>query len=115
MTTSANPPRLLERVRQLLRLRHYSLRTEEAYLSWIRRFILHHGKRHPETMGAPEIQSFLTHLAMEQDVAASTQNQSLNALVFLYREVLERDPGTFRTFVRPNGPAVCLSSSTAPR
>jgi len=87
-----NPPRrLLDQVRQALRLKHYSLRTEQAYLSWIRRFILFHDKQHPLTMGVPEITTFLSHLATEQKVSASTQNQALNALLFLYRDVLVKD------------------------
>ncbi len=69
-------------------LRDYSYRTEESYVSWIKRFILFHHKRHPQDMGSTEVQAFLTHLAVEQRVAASTQNQALSALLFLYREVL---------------------------
>ncbi|RKT50661.1 site-specific recombinase XerD [Azonexus fungiphilus] len=84
-------PRLLDRVREKIRLKHYSLRTEEAYTDWIRRFILHHGKRHPDGMGAVEVAAFLTHLAVAGKVAASTQNQAKSALLFLYREVLEID------------------------
>lgn len=83
-------PRLLDRVRAEIRLRHYSIRTEEAYVDWIRRFILFHGKRHPLEMGEPEIGAFLTHLAVERNVARSTQNQALNAIVFLYRAVLHQ-------------------------
>ena len=81
-------PRLLEQVRDKLRLKHYSYRTEQQYLGWIRRFILHHGKRHPRDMSAPEIEQFLSHLATERQVSASTQNQALSAILFLYREVL---------------------------
>src|SRR3989475_8616557 len=90
-TGSAEPakPRLLDRVRTALRSRHYSRRTEEAYVAWIRRYILFHGKRHPSGMGAPEITRFLTSLAVDGKVAASTQNQALSALLFLYRAVLE--------------------------
>ena len=84
------PPRLLERVRWHLRVKHYSLRTERAYIDWIRRFILFHGKRHPNEMGEGEISAFLTSLAVEDHVAASTQNQALSALLFLYQQVLER-------------------------
>jgi integron integrase len=84
------PPRLLDRVRRSLRLRHYSIRTEQAYVDWIRRFILFHNKRHPESMGEPEISAFLTHLATDRHVAASTQNQALSALLFLYQHVFER-------------------------
>lgn len=81
-------PRLLEQVRRRLRAKHYSLRTEQAYVHWIRRFILATGKRHPSTMGALEVEAFLSHLANEGRVSASTQNQALSALLFLYREVL---------------------------
>ncbi len=83
------PPRLLDQVRELLRIRHYSIRTEQAYLQWIRRFILFHHKRHPRDMGAPEVTAFLSHLAIKRNVAASTQNQALNAILFLYRDVLK--------------------------
>ena len=83
------PPRLLEVVRSRLRLRHASPRTEDSYVHWIRRFVLFHGRRHPRELTADSITRFLNHLAVERGVAASTQNQALNALVFLYREVLE--------------------------
>lgn len=85
------PVRLLEVVRGRLRLRHYSLRTEEAYIGWIRRFIQFHGRRHPREMGAPEVEAFLTHLAVEGQVSPSTQNQALSALLFLYKEALGTD------------------------
>jgi|SRR5690625_842888 len=81
-------PRLLDRVREQIRLRHYSMRTEHAYVQWIRRFILFHGKRHPREMSAPEVEAFLSHLAVQRNVAASTQNQALSAILFLYRDVL---------------------------
>lgn len=81
-------PRLLEQVRERLRVMHYSIRTEEQYVQWIRRFILHHGKRHPRDMGAPEVEAFLTHLAVAGGVSASTQNQAKAALLFLYQRVL---------------------------
>lgn len=81
-------PRLLEQVRDKLRLKHYSYRTEQQYVGWIRRFILHNGKRHPREMSGPEVERFLTHLATVRRVSASTQNQALSALLFLYREVL---------------------------
>jgi integron integrase len=84
-------PRLLDRVRESRRTKHYSIRTEQAYVDWIRRFILFHGKRHPQEMGKVEIEGFLTHLAVNRNVAASTQNQALSALLYLYREVLGRD------------------------
>lgn len=81
-------PRLLDQVRGKMRLKHYSLRTEESYLGWIRRFIRFHGKRHPTEMGAAEVEDFLSHLATVGNVAPSTQNQALAAILFLYREVL---------------------------
>jgi integron integrase len=83
-------PKLLEQTKNVLRRRHYSLRTEKCYLRWIRRYILFHHKRHPAEMGVPEIETFLTYLARSANVAASTQNQALSALLFLYREVLGR-------------------------
>ncbi|MDO8292321.1 MAG: integron integrase [Gallionella sp.] len=86
---SVSAPRLLEQVRGRIRFKHYSIRTEQAYLDWIKRFIRHFGKRHPRDMGAVEVQEFLTHLAVAGRVAASTQNQAKSALLFLYREVLE--------------------------
>jgi integron integrase len=82
------PPKLLDQVRDRLRLKHYSIRTETQYVHWIRRFILFHDKRHPAAMGAAEVGAFLTYLAVEGRVAASTQNQALSALLFMYREVL---------------------------
>jgi len=82
-------PMLLEVVRQRIRLKHYSHRTEKSYIHWIRRFVRFHNRRHPRTLGKPEIESFLTHLAVERKVSASTQNQAFNALLFLYREVME--------------------------
>jgi hypothetical protein len=83
-------PKLLDRVRTAIRARHYSLRTEEAYVSWIRRFVFFNDVRHPADMGEEEINRFLTHLAVRGRVSASTQNQALSALLFLYREVLRK-------------------------
>jgi len=83
--------KLLDQVSDAIRVKHYSIRTEEAYVGWIRRFILFHDKRHPREMGGPEIEAFLTHLAVEGHVAAPTQNQALSALLFLYREVLKQE------------------------
>ena len=83
--------RLLDQVRDVIRRRHYSIRTEEAYVSWIRRYILFHGKRRPCEMGERELEAFLTFFAVERRVSASTQNQALNAIVFLYRHVLKRE------------------------
>jgi integron integrase len=85
------PKKLLDQVRDAIRLKHYSYRTEETYVHWIRRFILFHDKRHPKEMGGPEIEQFLTHLAVEEKVVASTQNQALSALLFLYRYVLQHE------------------------
>ena len=79
---------MLTQVRAKIRLKHYSIRTEQAYADWIRRYVLFHGKRHPSALGAAEVEAFLTHLAVEGNVAASTQNQAKSALLFLYREVL---------------------------
>ena len=93
-------PRLLEQVRDKIRARHFSLRTEEAYLGWIKRFILYHDKRHPRDMGAAEVERFLTHLAVERRVSASTQNQALGAILFLYRQVLETDLPWLENIVR---------------
>jgi integron integrase len=83
--------KLLDRVREASRFKHYSVRTEQAYVDWIKRFILFHGKRHPATMGAEEVRGFLNHLASTANVAASTQNQAFSALLFLYREVLRQE------------------------
>jgi integron integrase len=85
------PPKLLDRVRGKLRVKHYSIRTEEQYLHWIKRFILFHDKRHPKDMGAGEVEAFLTHLAVRGKVAASTQNQAKSAILFLYKHVLETE------------------------
>ncbi|MEO8580680.1 MAG: integron integrase, partial [Gemmatimonadales bacterium] len=85
--------RLLERVRKALRARHYSRRTETTYCGWIRRFVLFHGRRHPSTMGETEIAAFLNHLVTEGGVSASTQNQALHSLLFLYRHVLRHELG----------------------
>ncbi len=81
-------PRLLAQLRDRIRLRHYSLRTERTYAHWVKRFIVFNGKRHPAEMGAPEVTAFLSSLATDRNVAASTQNQALSAILFLYREVL---------------------------
>jgi len=87
-TLPEKPPKLLDQVRAKIRLKHYSIRTEQAYTDWIKRFILHFGKRHPRDLGASEVEQFLTHLAVNGKVAASTQNQAKAALLFLYKEVL---------------------------
>ena len=91
---NSNPsqaPKLLDQVRGKVRLKHYSIRTEQAYVDWIKRFILHFDKRHPRELGAAEVEAFLTHLAVAGNVAAATQNQAKSALLFLYREVLETE------------------------
>jgi integron integrase len=93
------PPKLLDRVRAAIRLRHYSRRTEESYVHWIRRFILYHGTRHPSEMGAREIAAFLSHLAVRRHVSSSTQNQALSAIVFLYRHVLAQQVGVLEGLV----------------
>lgn len=98
--SAPKPPKLLDQVRAEIRLRHFSYRTEQSYVHWIRRFILHHGKRHPREMGASEIGAFLTHLAVDRKVSASTQNQALNALIFLYRHVLKTEVGEIENLVR---------------
>lgn len=86
---SASSPGLLDQAREVIRIKHYSIRTEQAYTQWIRRYILYHGKRHPRDMGATEVSAFLSSLAITAKVSASTQNQALNAILFLYRDVLK--------------------------
>ena len=97
-------PRLLDRVREAIRVRHYSLRTEEVYLQWVRRYILFHGKRHPDDMGEAEVAAFLSYLAMERNVAAATQNQALSAILFLYTNVLGRDLDWLKDVARAKRP-----------
>ena len=97
-------PKLLDRVRAAIRSRHYSVRTEEAYVAWIKRYIFFHGKRHPSDMGAEEVTRFLSSLALDGHVAASTQNQALSALLFLYKEVLEQDLPWLDGIVRAKRP-----------
>jgi integron integrase len=88
-STTENSPKLLDQVRDKLRVKHYSIRTEQTYSDWIKRYIYFHDKRHPKDMGAREIEAFLTHLAVKGKVAAATQNLAKSALLVLYREVLE--------------------------
>jgi len=88
MVMEPRPKKLLDQLRDVIRLKHYAYRTEETYVQWVKRYILFHEKRHPREMGRAEIEAFLTDLAVQQQVAASTQNQALNAILFLYREVL---------------------------
>ncbi|GHU36637.1 integron integrase [Betaproteobacteria bacterium] len=102
---TTSPPKLLDQVRERLRLKHYSIRTEHQYVQWARRFILFHQKRHPAEMGAAEVEAFLTHLAVQGNVAAATQNQALSALLFLYREVLGVDLPWLENVVRAKRPA----------
>jgi integrase len=91
MIMEQRSPRLLDKVRETLRLKHYSSKTEDSYVHWILRFVRYHKLRHPREMGDAEVQAFLTYLAVQQRVSASTQNQALSALLFLYREVLQLD------------------------
>ena len=97
-------PKLLNQLRDALRTRHYSLRTEQSYVQWVKRFIFFHGVRHPRELAAPEVSAFLTDLAVRQRVSASTQNQALSALVFLYRHVLAIDFGWLDDLVRAKRP-----------
>jgi integron integrase len=101
---AAGKPKLLDQVRQALRLRHYSDRTEKAYVQWVRRFIFFHGVRHPAEMGKEQVAAFLSHLASDRHVAASTQNQALCALIFLYASVLHMDIGLMEGVVRAKRP-----------
>ena len=93
ITPKNRSPKLLDQVRELIRRKHYSIRTEKSYCAWVRRFIFFHGKRHPQTLGKPEITVFLNYLAVDCKVAVSTQNQALSALLFLYKEVLDQEFG----------------------
>ena len=101
------PKKLLDQVRDAVRLKHYAYSTEQSYVAWIKRLILFHNKRHPKDMGRAEIEASrsVTHLAVDENVAASTQNQALSALLFLYREVLKRAPGA-----TPESPSACPPS-----
>lgn len=98
-------PKLLDQVRDAIRVRHYSMRTEEAYVYWIKRFIFYHEKRHPLHMGEQEVSKFLSHLAVEGKVSASTQNQALSALLFLYQEVLKQELGWINNVKRAKKPS----------
>jgi site-specific recombinase XerD len=99
-----SPQKLMERVRHAIRLRHYSHRTEEAYVYWIRRDIVFHRKQHPAAMGAPDVSAFLEWLAVRQGISASTQNQALCALLFLYRELLQHDISAIQQVPRARTP-----------
>ncbi|MEA5417278.1 integron integrase [Synechococcus sp. BA-132 BA5] len=109
MASDVRPPGLLQRYREELQLRHYARRTVKSYVLWLRRFLRFHGLRHPRTMGSAEVEAFLTHLAVEGQVSASTQNQALAALLFLYRELLDKDielEGVVRARTRQRLPVV---------
>jgi integron integrase len=97
-------PKLLDRLREALRSRHYSRRTEQCYCHWVKRFIFFHHIRHPADMAGPEINAFLTHLAIKEKISASTQNQALSALLFLYRHVLQRQIGDLGDMIRARKP-----------
>ncbi|HSK18147.1 MAG TPA: integron integrase [Longimicrobiales bacterium] len=101
---TSSRPKLLQQVRQAIRARQYSPRTEEAYVGWIRRYVIFHGRRHPEELDGVAVAAFLTHLAAEQRVSASTQNQAASALLFLYREVLDLPIEAAAGIVRPHRP-----------
>ena len=115
MANTPRPPGLIQRYREELQTRHYARRTVATYEQWLRRFLRFHGMRHPREMGSGEVNAFLTHLAVELQVSPSTQNQALSALLFLYRELLERDLdlGACRTFPQPQQtlPRLLLGSS----
>lgn len=100
----SRPPKLLDQMREALRSRHYSRRTEQAYCQWVKRYIHFHHVRHPAEMAEPEINAFLTHLAVKEKVSASTQNQALSALLFLYRHVLSREVGDLGEVIRARKP-----------
>jgi len=104
MTNQNTPPKLLDQVRDRICVKHYSIRTETQYVQWIKRFILFHNKRHPQEMGTAEIEAFLTHLAVDGQLSASTQNQALSALLFLYKEVPAIDLPWLNNVVRTKQP-----------
>ncbi len=105
-SSSANP-KLLDQVRQAIRTRHYSPKTEESYVHWIKRFIFFHNRRHPVEMSEKEIAQFLSSLASELHVSAATQNQALNAILFLYRDVLRKEIGYVDGVIRAKRPTDC--------
>ena len=102
---SGSNPRLLDQVRDVIRCKHYSIRTESTYTEWIKRYILFHNKQHPKDLNEQHISAFLTHLAVNRKVTSSTQNQALCALVFLYRQVLKMDLGDFENVIRAKKPS----------
>ena len=91
ITSPTREPKLLDQLRGRLRVKHYSIRTEQSYVEWVRRFVLFHGKRHPRDLGATEVEAFLTNLAVQRRVSASTQNQAKSAILFLYKEVIDKE------------------------
>ena len=103
-SSAARRPNLLDKVRHATRVRHLSYRTEQTYVGWVKRYVLFHGKRHPHQMGKVEVEEFLTHLAVEEKVSASTQNQALAAILFLYRHVVGQDLGWLENVVRARRP-----------
>jgi len=103
MSDSAPKRKFLDQLRDILRAKHYSYSTEQTYVGWVRRYILFHNKRHPQEMGEPEVEAFLTHLAVNENVSASTQNQALHAILFLYREVLKIELGNVGEYLRAKG------------
>ena len=105
--SAAAGPKLLDRVRQAMRTRHLSRRTEGAYVGWIRRYVVFHGKQHPSTMGAPQVAKFLSWLATQRKVSASTQNQALCAILFLYKDVLKVDLARSSASFEQSSPSVC--------
>ena len=116
--SDSRPPKLLEQVRHRIRAKHYSLRTEDTYVHWIKRFIVFHGKRHPADMGAGEVEAFLSHLAVDLNVAANTQNLALASVLFLYRDVLDVDlpwMGDVTRAKKPQRLPVVLSRSEVER
>src|SRR5438874_4626131 len=115
---ASNKPKLLDQVRDVIRRKHYSIRTEHAYIDWIKRFIVYHNKRHPLEMAEEEVAQFLSHLARDRDVSASTQNQALSALLFLYKDVLKQEIGWLENVERAKKPVrlpVVLSHSEMKR
>src|ERR1041385_3807474 len=102
---TGNKPKLLQQVRDVIRRKQYSIRTEQAYVDWIKRFILYHNKRHPREMREEEVAEFLTHLARDRNVAPATQNQALSALLFLYKQVLKQDIGWLENVERARKPS----------
>ena len=97
-------PKLLDQVRNVIRYKHYSIRTEESYIHWIKKFIFFHEKRHPREMEVEEVSQFLTHLAVHDKVASSTQNQAFSAILFLYRHVLKKELGMLENVTRAKRP-----------